>query len=230
MASTTLTALANAAALDIGVLDSGETLSAQQLSDALDLINKILDNWSSEQIQMPLPSNSIQSLVANNGSYTVGAASTWAINPAPVRITSASLIQANNVTLPVRVLTSAEWDQVEDRSSTSNLIKGLFYARSTFPGFGTVYVTPVPASNGASLWLQYWIAFVQFIDTTSTNNSIPAGYLKAMEWELARDLSQKFDVPWSQNNETSRQESMKRLRDLNTEMWGQIAAGLPAAA
>lgn len=50
MASMTLTQAATAAAQFLGVLDSGEGLSAQQLTDALSAANNMLENWTREQV------------------------------------------------------------------------------------------------------------------------------------------------------------------------------------
>lgn len=224
---TNLTAIANAAAEDSSVLDSGETLSAQQLADALDIGNKIWDNWSSEQIQAPVASSSTQSLLANNPLYAVGAAQTWAISPAPRRVTSASVQMSNGVVLPCRVVDSAEWDTIPDRSGSGNLITHLFYTPSVIDGQGIAQVSPVPQTNGATITMQFWKAFLQFPDTTTTI-VIPAGYALAFEYELARALAAKFDVPWSQTNAGSLLEYMTRLRQLNAELWGKIAAGAPA--
>lgn len=49
MATVTLTAAANAAAQFLGVLDSGESLSTQQVTDALAVANNLLESWWQEQ-------------------------------------------------------------------------------------------------------------------------------------------------------------------------------------
>ena len=58
MATLTLTAAATQAAQYLGVLDSGENLSTQQLADALLAANNLLDAWTNEQIRI------IQAIVA----------------------------------------------------------------------------------------------------------------------------------------------------------------------
>ncbi len=219
--TTSLTALANAAAQDIGVLDSGESISAQQLADSLDICNKILDNWSSEGIQIPFAGNSSQALTAGAGSYTVGAAQTWNINPAPLRITGASLLMANGVTLPIKVVNSVEWDMIKDRSSSSNLIEYLFYTPVVSAGtpLGLAQVSAIPQSGGASCVFQFWRALTQFADTV-TPIILPPGYALALELSLAKLLCPKFDMPWSQLNGENYQEAMVRARALNALLWG----------
>ncbi len=217
--TTTLTAIANAAADDIGVNDSGEGLSATQLAQALDVANKLLDNWSSEAIQVPFEANATEALTAGNGQYTVGAAQTWNINPAPLRITSAMLLMSNGVNTPVEIIDAAKWDSLVDRSSTSNLIRYLFYALTSGTPLGLAQVSPVPANNGGSLIFQFWKALTQFPDTTTPITLAP-GYGLPFEYALAKLLSVKFDVPWSDVNAQNYQEAMIRVRALNAQMWG----------
>jgi hypothetical protein len=57
MPNVTLTAVATAAAQFLHVLDSGESLSSQQLTDALAAVNNLLDNLTNEQVKL------IQSIV-----------------------------------------------------------------------------------------------------------------------------------------------------------------------
>jgi len=48
----TLSAAATAAAQFLGVLDSGEGLSTQQLTDAFNAANSMLDNWTIEHVRL----------------------------------------------------------------------------------------------------------------------------------------------------------------------------------
>ena len=66
----TLQAAATAAAQFLGVLDSGEGLSTQQLTDAFNAANSMLDNWTIEQVRLLnaiLPTFSLA-----GGTYTPG--------------------------------------------------------------------------------------------------------------------------------------------------------------
>ena len=50
MPSLSLTQAANSACLSLGVLDSGESLSSQQYTDALGAANNMLESWTNEQV------------------------------------------------------------------------------------------------------------------------------------------------------------------------------------
>lgn len=66
-----LTSAANNAALELGVLDSGESLSTQQLNDALLAANNMLENWVNEQVKQIQAIIPIFSLAG--GTYTPAA-------------------------------------------------------------------------------------------------------------------------------------------------------------
>lgn len=70
MATMSLTTAANAAVLFLGDLDSGEGLSAQQLSDALGAANDLLENLTNEQVRL------LQAIIPTfslaGGTYTPG--------------------------------------------------------------------------------------------------------------------------------------------------------------
>jgi hypothetical protein len=227
-----LTNLANYAADSIGVNDSGETLSTQQLSDMLDLSNKILDNWSSQEIMIPIAVTTA-SLPLSSGiaSYVVGTGQTWAVTPAPLKIVTAALVMANGVTIGVEVVDAARWAAIPDRGNKSDWIKYLFYTPTSFAStkLGTAYVSPIPAGAGGTITIQAWVPFTQFADTT-TAITIPDGYLLALQWTLAKRMTSYFDVPWSQDNEAMLESAVTAVRTLNAQMWGLIAQGAPVAA
>lgn len=72
MALVNLTQVATGAAQFLGVLDSGESLSAQQLSDAQLWANALLDNWFIEQVRTI--NTIVQNFTLSAGTYTNGAA------------------------------------------------------------------------------------------------------------------------------------------------------------
>jgi hypothetical protein len=223
-----LTNIANYAAESIGVNDSGETLSTQQLSDMLDLTNKILDSWSTQQIQIPNVVTNAFALSASTGSYIVGTGGPWVTSP-PVRIAEATLIMANSVVTPIKVVSAAEWADLPDRAAISDWVRFLYYAPPAPIGTtGIAYVSPTPKAGG-SVEAKYWQPLTQFADTTTVIAFFP-GYLIALQWTLAKRMCSYFDVPWSQDNEADLETAMNAVRSLNAELWGLIAQGSPVAA
>lgn len=228
-----LTSLANYAAESIGVNDSGETMSAQQLSDSLTLVNMILDNWSSEQIQVAAVITSNFTLTAGNGTYGVGPTGSWVSSPTPLKIAAASLIMSNGVVTPIEVVSAAKWATLPDRGALSDFVRYLFYTPAnsglTSGSNGIAQVSPVPHGSSAQIEAKYWAPLGQFPDTTTTEPISP-GYILPLQWALAKALTSYFDVPWSAENESQYQQYMNRVRQLNSELWGIQTAPAPATS
>lgn len=114
MATLTLTAAANAAAQFLHVLDSGESLSTQQVADALAAGNDMIDSWSSDRLMALSAKVDTQATVAGTVSYALAtrysaieAASV--LSPAPL--------------LPIEVVNGAKWASIPDRGVSSSLIR-----------------------------------------------------------------------------------------------------------
>jgi hypothetical protein len=216
-----LTQFANAAGLDLGIMDSGGAFSGQQYLDILAKANRILDNWSSEQIQVPFAGLAAEALTAGNSQYNVGAAQAWPVSPAPLKIVSATLLMNNGVQLPMEVVSASKWDTLPDRGASSNLVRYLFYTPA--PGglilTGVAQVSPVPQANGGFVSFQFWRAFTQFADI-ATAILFPPGYELAFQLELALAIAPMFDETPSAELEAAYGKAMNALRKLNAELWG----------
>lgn len=70
MPSLSLTQAANAAMLFLGVLDSGESLSTQQYTDALNAANAMLASWTNEQTAFL--QQALAAFTLAGGTYTPG--------------------------------------------------------------------------------------------------------------------------------------------------------------
>lgn len=84
MPSLSLTVVANAAAQYLGVLDSGESLSSQQITDAFNAANNMLENWTNEQVKTLQAIIPIFSLAG--GTYTPGATLAFPDNTTPLAL------------------------------------------------------------------------------------------------------------------------------------------------
>jgi hypothetical protein len=206
--SITLTVLANAAVRTFGAMDSGGSISAAQLADALITVNEILDNWSVDGKMALAEALTAVSLVSGTQSYTLGTRA--------ARIQGASVILAAGPTMPVKVLQSAaEWNSLEDRDSSSYLVRYLFYDRAaTTP---KIYLSPIPL--GGSLELRTWIALTQFADATTPITLLP-GYELPLRLSLAHKLSSEWDMPWSQTNQDALALALGTIQELNTQHLG----------
>lgn len=215
--STSLTTIANAAALFLGVLDSGEGLSSQQLSDILAATNNWLDNLSAEGLFAVADLVTTFPTVASTITYTIGAAQTINI-PRPVRIVAASFSNASGPGGPMEVATEKQWAAIPDRQSKSWILKQLFYDRG-FPT-GTVYLSPVPIGV-LTVEIHSWVPLTQFADTTTPITILP-GYLRFIELGVMQEMASQFDMAVPASALQNFADAAARVRKLNSSLFGEL--------
>jgi hypothetical protein len=226
MPSATLTTIANSAAQYLGVLDSGEALSTQQVADALAAMNNLIDQWGTDALMVYSEVRSVQTLVAATQSYTIGTGQAFNV-PRPAAIAAAALINAAGPGNEVEVCSARRWAELPDRQSQSYAVRHLFYDRG-YPT-GNIFVSPVPLGSGLTLELLSYSPLTSFPDT-STSETIPAGYLRLMELGLAIELAPQYDMTVSPALQRNYNDAIARVRNLNAQMLGvEPPAGQVAA-
>lgn len=220
-----LTTLANDAARFLGVLDSGESLSAQQLLDALSACNQLFDNWSSEGLFILSDLITSVTLTASTQSYTIGAAQT--INIArPMQIVAAAFKNSAGPGGPIKVVSEREWASIPDRQRLSYIIEHLFWDRGD--PTGVVYVSPVPQGN-MSAEIHTFVPFTQFADVTTPITFKP-GYARMISLGLAIELAPQFDMTPAQTLMANFGDAAARIRKLNASLLGEVPAEVSQGA
>lgn len=247
MATVTLTALANAAALDIGATDPGEALSSTQIANALQTANQMLGSWSIDQrfILSVLVSQSL-TLTSGTQSYTIGSGGTWNITrPAAIIAANADITTAastaysatgdpqyapaaagSRMISPLKITTAEEWESWPMRDVAKVFPKALFYDRANNSGLGKVYVD---LSLGGTVDIITWTVISQFADATTPLTVPDPAYLELMEYGLAVRMLIQFPglaMPPTLPNLYSDAEA--RVKALNGQLVGQ--SGLQPAA
>lgn len=111
MPSLSLTQAANDACLFIGVLDSGESLSSQQYSDALRVANNMLESWTSEQVQFIKAA--IAGFALAGGTYTPAATLQFQDTTTPLTV-PAGYVRA--ITLGLGIELAPQYDTVPSQT------------------------------------------------------------------------------------------------------------------
>lgn len=225
MASVSLTTLANAAAQQLGVLDSGEGLSTQQLADTLGTANLIFDNWSSEGLFAVADLLTTFPTVAGTQSYTIGTAQVIAITR-PVRIVAAAFRNSAGPGGAMKIFNEKEWADLPDRQRQSWILDGLFWDRGN--PTGTVYVSPVPIGV-VTVEFHSWVPLTQFVDATTAIAFAP-GYQWMATLAVSIGVANAFDVTPSPTLLTLFADAAGRIRKLNASLIGEIPEEVAAEA
>lgn len=217
--SLTLTAAATVAAQMLGVLDSGESLSTQQIADALALANNLLDNWSSDPKMILSLTSASGTLASGTQSYTIGSGQTINITR-PMAIVSAAFKNSSGPGGAVKVCNAQEWSAIPNRQRQSWIIENLFYDRGY--STGNVYVSPIPQGNGLTLDLWVWAALAQFADATTPLSLLP-GYERLLKAALALEMAPQYDVPVPPSVQANYAAALASVQNLNADLFGALS-------
>ena len=194
------------------IKQEGHTLTSSESSDALEIMNDILEEWSIEKLLSYQKKEETHTLVASTNNYTIGSSGT--INTTrPTRILSAFVRDSNNRDFPIAIVNKVRYDLVPNKTLTSIYPELLFYD----PGYtlGTIYLYPTP--NTANTL--HFVTQSQFtsIATLTTEVSVPVGYKKALIYNLALELSEEWSGQPTQFVFSKAEKLLSKLKVVNNE-------------
>ncbi len=170
----------------IEAVESGETPTTDEQTDALAVLNQLLESWSIQGLAVYRRELSPYVTVASQASYVIGAGEEWdgarptAINEAYVTI--------NGYDHGLRVLNDSEYAAEPNKTLESSIPESVYYDPS-YPD-GRVYVVPVPDA-ALTITLVHDEAFTA-LSSVSTVLSLPPGYKRPLRFALAVELAPEF--------------------------------------
>ena len=194
-------ALINSALRMINVLASGEQPSAAEQTDALTILQQMIDEWQAERLTIFTIQRTGQQggpqtfpLVSGQQTYTLGPGGNFNI-PRPARIERMSLEWLSNpaqpLELPLEMVNEQRWQTVPVKAITSTL-PTVVYDDQAFPLRNlSFWCIPTVVSN---VIIYYWQPLNTFTDLV-TDVQFPPGYFKALRYNLAVDLAPEFGRP-----------------------------------
>lgn len=182
----------------IGVVASGETPPASELTDGMSALNDMLDSWSVEGLIVYKTTRESFALVANQAQYTMGTSGTPDFSSArPVDIEDAAIeltTSSPTVEVPMDILNDHQWAAEKIKGTTSTIPTKL-HPQGTYPN-ETFDIWPVPQTN-YNLILYTKKPLTTFT-SLSTAISVPPGYQRAMRYNLAIELAPEYGKEPSQ--------------------------------
>jgi hypothetical protein len=179
----------------IGQLGPGRGASASELTDALFVLNSMLDNWNTDSLKIFTTRIDAYNLQAGKYSYTIGPSGADFTAPRPVRIEEANII-LNTINpvlrMPLTLIDDQRWSLVKIQAILPGAIPTLLYNDGGNPT-STLYLW-TPPGQSYQLELFTWQQLTQFAATTDTV-AAPVGYLDAMRYNLAVRLASEWGKP-----------------------------------
>lgn len=161
----------------------GETLEGELISDALDVLNAMIDSWRTEDLYIYTVAESILQLTPGQQTVTIGPGMQIDI-AVPLKVEDGAFCRSSGIDYPMDVIQQIQYEQIQLKTVPSSYPSALYYDRA-YPT-GTIYLFPVPAGL-LELHLPLALQLTAFADT-ETDYPLPAGYLKALQYSLAVEL------------------------------------------
>lgn len=199
----------------LGVVASGEPVSAGEANDGMKALNRMLDSWTNESLMIPSKVREVFALVASQQTYTWGAGGNW--NSArPQRIEQA-LCQIVGTTplleLPCDILNQAQYANVRIKA-TPSVFPTAIYNDDANP-LANINVWPVPTAVNNMVFYS-WKPLAD-LATLTTALSLPPGFEDAIMYNLAIRLAPMFGKPISMEVAGIAAESKANVKRMNTK-------------
>ena len=167
----------------LGFLGRTEVLSAAAATDALACFNRLLDSWSNESLMSYVILQRNFTLIAGQQTYTIGAGG-YVNSTRPFDIISGFIRDSNANDYPLRVIPRIEWDNIGQKTITSQIPDTLFYD-SQYP-LGIINIFPIPLLN----YTCYFNSTTDEVDysTLVATLSLPVGYERAYILNVALEM------------------------------------------
>jgi len=177
----------------INAIAVGETPTAQEQSDALMVLNEMLDVWQAERLMIYAQQRQVFGLTIGQQAYQMGTGAPDFNISRPASIDYYGIIinsgTSQPLELPLWVYTESDWQEIPVKSIQSSMPQGV-WDDDGFP-WRTLTFWPVPNASGVQVAIYNGVLLSQFTDAT-TKLQFPPAYLKCIRYNLAVDLAGEF--------------------------------------
>lgn len=168
----------------IGALTKNDTPSSDEISDGLDSLNGLLGSWSNDSMLIWTRAVESFSVVANDGTYTIGTGGDFNTTR-PTYIISAYLRQ-NNIDYPLTIISDEIYANIPDKS-VGGIPIYLNYNNNYALGTLTLYPVPTQAYT-------IYLVTEKPITTLTLDSvlSLPSGWERMMIYNLAVEIAPEY--------------------------------------
>lgn len=178
---------------DLGVLQAGETPSSEDQATVLLRARRLLDQWAGENLIIFYQTRSTWSITSGDETYTIGSSG-------DVNIVRPMFIEhvyfqdtsfSPTLEMPLQPLTDDAYAKIPQKDLESTYPTSWYY-NPTFP-LGTLTFWPVPTSSTIQGVLYARTALAD-VTSTATTFTLPPGYQRMVETNLALEIAPLFNA------------------------------------
>ena len=169
----------------------GETLPDSEISDNLEVLNDLIDDFSADKLMLFALTTEPFVLHTNTPQYTIGpngdfnTARPFFVEP------RSCFIRSLGVDYPIYPMTQQEYNSISIKTGTG--ISGIplkLWFDPQYP-LANITIDPAPTDNSFTLYLVSGKPFLEFPDIT-TAISFPPGYRRMLVYNLAVELESEY--------------------------------------
>jgi len=191
-----------AAALKLGAKMTGESLTASEADDSLNILNSMVDSLTTDGAMIFKVQQEVLSWSGGNATRTIGDGGDFNTTR-PLRIENGTFFRDGTTDYPVEIVRDrATYDRLCSKTDTSIYPEILYYD-----------AYPVPSAT-ITLYLNTW-APLQNFPTLTEVLSLPPGYRWFLEHSLAVALQPVFSLPVPASVEREAEKSRRRIERIN---------------
>jgi hypothetical protein len=195
-----------------GEKEPGGTLTSDEQTTYLSVLNVMLDSWSVDRLMIYQLLQESFSLTDGTGQYSIGSGADFNTTR-PTRILPPCFTRdSSNYDRPLTLLDPEQYGMIVLKQTQSSFPEYLFYDNAYVAGISQIRLYPVPGPD-LTLYMNSWKALQQFTTITDVV-ALPPGYQRAIEFNLAIELAGGF-TNVSQEVAKIARESMKIVKGFN---------------
>jgi hypothetical protein len=211
MAITALQLITNSMRL-LGAVASGESPTADEQTDALQVLNDMLDSCNTDQLSIFTNYDVTFNTVAAKQAYTIGPAAADITATRPVGIEYAYSID-NGLTYPIMLANTQQWADVLQKTYSEDTPRAIYY-EAAYP-LGVIKVWPVPSAI-VPITISVNSQFAP-LATTAASIAYPPGYGKWLRYQLAVELGPEFKVSVSDDIRQIASDTLAAIKGINRQ-------------
>lgn len=189
--SATATDLIESALREISVLSGAESADAPDAEDGLQTLNRLIDGWETQRLQIYTVTRTTWTIVASTGQYTVGSGGNVNIER-PIYVNHVNFVdttQSPEREYELSKLTDDGWAAISSKERESTWPEAYYY-NPVYP-LATVDLWPVPNIGTLEGAIYYPEAVSQISALTSTI-ALPPGYARMIVKSLAVEMAPSY--------------------------------------
>jgi hypothetical protein len=208
---------------ELGVIAQGETATNYDADHGLSAINRLIDQWAAERMQIYAQTRTTWAIVSGTQVYTVGTGGTVNL-VRPVFLDHIHYLNtglATTTEFQLQPLTDDAWSKVPIKDLSSPY-PTCWYYNPTFP-LGTLTLWPNPSSATLTGVMYAPTAVAEFTALT-TAISLPPGYRRMLVKNLALEMAPSFSrevsgmlAAQAADSLSAVKRSNKRMMDMSVE-------------